>query len=64
VNTFYSELRLELAHTLLQQTSMPTIEIAVSAGYESVAYFSQRFKGVYGYTPSELRNAKIDIDCI
>jgi transcriptional regulator GlxA family with amidase domain len=55
VNSFYSELRLSHAHTLVQQTSMTIIEIAISAGYDSVAYFSQRFKRVYGYTPSELR---------
>lgn len=55
VNAFYSEIRLEHAHTLVQQTSMAIIEIAISTGYESVVYFSQRFKGVYGYTPSDMR---------
>jgi transcriptional regulator GlxA family with amidase domain len=55
VNTFYSEIRLEHAHALVVQTSMPMIEIALSAGYESVAYFSQRFKNHFGYSPSESR---------
>lgn len=55
INAFYSEIRLTHAHTLVEQTSMPIIEIAISAGYESVAYFSQRFKAMYGYSPSEQR---------
>jgi transcriptional regulator GlxA family with amidase domain len=55
VNTFYSDIRLAHAHALVKQTSMPIIEIAISAGYESVAYFSQRFKNRFGYTPSVLR---------
>ena len=58
INTFYTEMRLEHAHTLVTQTSMPVIEIAISAGYESLNYFSQKFKQVFEYSPAQLRKNK------
>ena len=51
-------MRLEHAHTLVTQTSMPVIEIAISAGYESLNYFSQKFKQVFEYSPAQLRKNK------
>lgn len=53
VTTFYSEMRLSHAHALLSQTTMTALEVSVAAGYESVAYFSQKFKLLYGVTPAE-----------
>ena len=55
INQFYSEMRLEHAHVLTQQTALPVIEIALATGYESPSYFSQKFKAIYGYSPTELR---------
>ena len=55
INQFYSEMRLEHAHVLTQQTALPVIEIALATGYESPSYFSQKFKTLYGYSPTELR---------
>jgi transcriptional regulator GlxA family with amidase domain len=54
-------MRLEHAHTLVTQTSMPVIEIAISAGYESLNYFSQKFKQVFEYSPAQLRKNKTSL---
>lgn len=54
-NAFYTQLRLDHAKLLTQQTSLPVIEIAVATGYESASYFAQKFKTQFGMTPTELR---------
>ena len=61
VNKFYTEIRLEHAHALVTQTSMPILEIAISAGYENVQYFSQKFKQVFQYSPAQLRKNKTNL---
>lgn len=55
INQFYAEMRLEHAHLLVKQTSLPIVEIAVASGYESAAYFSQKFKTHFGYSPTSFR---------
>lgn len=55
INQFYSDMRLEHAHLLVKQTSLPLIEVALASGYESAAYFSQKFKAHYGYSPTQYR---------
>ncbi len=55
INQFYAEMRLEHAHHLVKQTSLPIVEIAIASGYESAAYFSQKFKTHYGYSPTSFR---------
>ena len=58
---FYAELRLSHAHTLVEQTSMPMVDISVSSGYESVAYLSQIFKAKFGYTPAQFRKNQVNL---
>jgi transcriptional regulator GlxA family with amidase domain len=55
INQFYAEMRLEHSHKLVKQTSMQIVEIAVASGYESAAYFSQKFKMHFGYSPTSFR---------
>ena len=61
---FYSEIRLSHAHNLIEQTSMTMVEISVSAGYDSVAYLSQKFKAHFGYTPAQFRKNQSDLKMI
>lgn len=54
---FYSELRLEHARVLTQQSSLSIIEVALASGYDSPTYFSKKFKELYGLSPSEIRKS-------
>lgn len=47
--------RLQTAHSLLKDTTMTLQEISYSCGFNSVNYFSRRFRQTYGYTPGQNR---------
>lgn len=49
------DVRMSLALTLLQATSLPIVDVAMTVGYESASRFAIRFKKRFGYSPSELR---------
>ena len=49
--------RMQLAHTLLRETSLPLSAIADRIGYESEVTFSRAFKRVYGVPPGNIRRA-------
>lgn len=44
--------RLQIAHGLLNDTTLTLQEISQSCGFHSVNYFSRQFKKTYGYVPS------------
>ena len=44
--------RLQTAHRLLDETELSLQEISCSCGFNSVNYFSRRFRANYGYAPS------------
>ncbi|MGY2289269.1 AraC family transcriptional regulator [Pseudomonas sp. SDO528_S397] len=50
-----TQLRMELAFNLLQQSRLSLTDIAVQAGYQSQAAFSKKFKETYGEAPGRLR---------
>ena len=50
--------RLLLAKQLLTDTSMKVIDVAMSAGFESLRRFNDAFKSRYRLTPSELRRSQ------
>ncbi|MCI4644786.1 MAG: GlxA family transcriptional regulator [Hyphomonadaceae bacterium] len=58
---YYLGLRLIRARQLLQQTTMPIVEIAISCGFSSSTHFSKCYKEYYGVSPKadriNLRNA-------
>lgn len=47
--------RMKAAKRLLRNTTLPITEIAIHAGYPSIAHFSKRFKEITGDTPKEFR---------
>lgn len=53
--TFYNDLRLETAQTLLAQSPLPITEIALATGFSSSAHFASAFQRRYGLTPSAFR---------
>ena len=50
--------RLHTAKQLLDQTNMPMLQVAMSAGYNSLRRFNDHIKQTYGTTPSKLRKTK------
>lgn len=47
--------RLQVAHRLLNETTLSLEEISDSCGFHSANYFSRRFRKEYGYAPSKNR---------
>lgn len=52
---FYNEQRLQSAHLLIEQSSLPLKEIAYRSGFSTYANFSKSFKKKFGYAPNELK---------
>lgn len=50
-----NEYRLELAQSLLLETSKSITQIASECGYDSVQSFNRNFKKIVGFTPSDFR---------
>ncbi|MCC6002608.1 MAG: GlxA family transcriptional regulator [Pararhodobacter sp.] len=57
---FYRQLRLNLAHRLLQQTNLSVTEVAVSAGFGSAEHFSRAYSAEFGIPPSRDRLQSTD----
>jgi transcriptional regulator GlxA family with amidase domain len=53
--TYYRDLRLHRARTLIEGSPMALAEIALSCGFETPSHFSRVFKRRYGMTPHALR---------
>lgn len=51
----YRDLRLERAHSLLAQTSMPVGEVSVACGFSNVTLMKKWFHRKYGQMPCEVR---------
>lgn len=45
--------RLQIAHRLLNETTLTLQEISYDCGFHSVNYFSRQFRRVYGYSPGQ-----------
>jgi transcriptional regulator GlxA family with amidase domain len=54
---FYRDLRLAKADELLQQTSLPVLEIALMTGFASAAHFTRCFTAKFGTPPARRRRA-------
>jgi AraC-like DNA-binding protein len=48
--------RLQTAHRLLSENTLTLQEISAACGFNSVNYFSRKFKQIYGYAPSQSRD--------
>ncbi|MGG6196370.1 helix-turn-helix domain-containing protein [Pantoea allii] len=47
--------RMENAQQMVRSTSLPLTQIALDNGFSSLSHFSNRFKQVTGFTPSQVR---------
>lgn len=56
VREYALRVRMERAHHLLEEASLPVGEIARLLGYQEVFLFSRQFKQRYGYPPSHVWN--------
>ncbi|MEQ8442106.1 MAG: GlxA family transcriptional regulator [Alphaproteobacteria bacterium] len=57
---YYKVLRLNHAHSLLQQTNLSVTEISVSAGFASSEHFSRAYRAQFGCPPSQDRRQVTD----
>lgn len=57
-STYISNLRLELACSLLENTNLPVSEVASRSGFANYYYFARIFKKKLEATPSEYREAR------
>lgn len=51
----YVEIRLERARSLLLQTEMSIIDVAIASGFQSAGHFTRAYRRAYGVTPREQR---------
>lgn len=57
---YYLDMRLRRARSLLLQTSMSVMEIALACGFQSPPHFSKCYRDLFGHTPSaERRNSRM-----
>ena len=56
---YYLGLRLERATSLLRQTTMPLIDIAIACGFSSLSYFSKCYRRYNGVPPSKDRSGAV-----
>jgi AraC family transcriptional activator of mtrCDE len=52
-----TQVRMELAFSLLSRSGLGLSDIAVQVGYQSQAAFSKKFKEVYGDAPGRVRKS-------
>lgn len=48
---YYMRLRIERARSLLRQTTMPVVEIAIACGFVSASHFSKMYRSLEGTSP-------------
>lgn len=56
-STYVNQIRLEKAKELLENTTLPIINISLELGYDDCGYFIKIFKKYYGSTPAAYRRA-------
>ncbi len=54
-SSYYMGLRLRCGRDLLEQTSLPIIQIALACGFTSAGHFSHRFRSIFGKPPRMTR---------
>jgi transcriptional regulator GlxA family with amidase domain len=57
IGATYKGIRLAKAATLLKETSVPMVDVAVACGFANASHFSRAFRNWHGQPPSFLRNA-------
>lgn len=59
IHRFYTDERLKRAHLLIEQTTTPLKNIAVTVGFSTYPNFSRAFKIKYGYPPEQVKRQRI-----
>ena len=59
-NDFLRNVRLKKAAQLLAETNVPLGQIATMVGFRTPRYFSKCFKDMFGVTPAEYRQPKVE----
>lgn len=54
IKNYHHQMRMEYAYELIRAGKHSISEVAQLLGFESVAYFSRRFKAMYGISPSQI----------
>lgn len=54
-NKYYMQLRLAKSRTLLLQTDMSVIDVALASGFSSASHFARCYRSHFGETPRRLR---------
>ncbi len=57
---YYMDLRLKAARRLLEQTSHSIADVAFACGFSSPAHFSLRYRGMFGASPRQNRQAMLN----
>ncbi|WP_299749095.1 helix-turn-helix domain-containing protein [uncultured Tateyamaria sp.] len=55
---FYKRLRVKRARTMIEESLLPMIDIAIACGFASCTTMAKAVKGEYGVTPSKMRSRK------
>ena len=55
---YINSLRLDRAHSLLENTNMRIVDICCEVGFESVSYFHKLFRKKYGASPASYRKMR------
>lgn len=55
---FYKRLRVKRARTMIEESLLPMIDIAIATGFGSRTTMTKAVKGEYGVTPSKMRERK------
>ncbi|WP_299969283.1 helix-turn-helix domain-containing protein [uncultured Roseobacter sp.] len=55
---FYKRLRVKRARTMIEESLLPMIDIAIACGFGSCTTMAKAVKGEYGATPSQMRSRK------
>jgi transcriptional regulator GlxA family with amidase domain len=55
---FYKRLRVKRARTMIEESLLPMIDIAIATGFGSRATMTKAIKGEYGVTPAKMRERK------
>ena len=62
IKQYHDRIRMRYASQLLAETGLSVSEISDKLGFESIHYFSRRYKERYGFSPSAAREKQADPD--
>lgn len=55
LKTYINNLRISKAESIILNTKMPLIDVAVECGFNSIRTFNRSYKSIKGYVPSSIR---------